>query len=81
MPDIFKKKDALEMSYRDFKLWCSERACDGCWSQLTATVCLSVINVVDHVPVWKRKKEWAHWHDFVVNEFVKPTNAAIDFTF
>lgn len=26
------------MTFKEFETWCNERACDGCWSMLTAIV-------------------------------------------
>lgn len=37
------------MSYKEFKEYCNERACDGRWSMLEAIVCLDVINEIDKI--------------------------------
>lgn len=47
------------MSYQEFKKYCSDRACDGQWSMLEAMACLNVIEEIDKIKVkglFKKKK-------------------------
>ena len=39
------------MSYQEFKKYCSDRACDGQWSMLEAMACLNVIEEIDKIKV------------------------------
>lgn len=59
------------MTYKEFVAWCNKRACDGCWSPITAMYCIAIMNEVNSVPIWKRKKVWNIYKDFVTNEIVK----------
>lgn len=43
--------DLKEMSYKEFKDWCNERACDGQWNMLEAMACLDVIDSIDSIKV------------------------------
>lgn len=47
------------MSYQEFKKYCSDRASDGQWSMLEAMACLNVIEEIDKIKVkglFKKKK-------------------------
>ena len=39
------------MSYKDFKKYCNDRACDGKWSMLEAMACLDIIDKIDSIKV------------------------------
>ena len=40
------------MTYKEFKAWCNERACDGRWNSIeTITCCLDIINEIDKIEV------------------------------
>ena len=39
------------MSYQEFKKYCSDRASDGQWSMLEAMACLNVIEEIDKIKV------------------------------
>lgn len=39
------------MTYQEFKKWCSDRASDGQWSMLEAMACLDVIKEIDKIKV------------------------------
>ena len=40
------------MTYKEFKAWCNERACDGRWDSIeTITTCLDIINEIDKIKV------------------------------
>lgn len=68
------------MTYRQFKKWCNERACDGMWSSATVAVCIKTCHTVDRVPFWKREREWQRLNgeQGIVENFVEPTNKKID---
>ena len=46
------------MTFKQFKLWCNERACDGCWGMREAIICLDVCKVVCKIRPWKRERVW-----------------------
>ena len=35
------------MKYKEFKKWCNEIACDGCWSLKQAQFCIDVMKYID----------------------------------
>ncbi len=47
-----------EMTFKEFKAWCSERSCDGCWSFRVVTFCVDVIRIVNKQPFWRKEKVW-----------------------
>lgn len=67
------------MTYKEFKMWCNERACDGRWGFLTAKVCINAITKVNQSPFWKREKVWqrVNLEHRVVEDFIIPTNELI----
>lgn len=40
-----------EMSYKDFKKYCNDRACDGKWSMFEAMACMDIIDKIDSIKV------------------------------
>lgn len=40
-----------DMSYKEFKDYCNERACDGKWSIFEAMACINIICEIDGVKV------------------------------
>ena len=46
------------MTFKQFKKWCYERACDGCWSIRVAIFCFDVCNTVSKCHFWQREKAW-----------------------
>lgn len=46
------------MTFKEFKAWCNERACDGCWSYFTAIFCMDIVKEVNRKPFWRREKFW-----------------------
>lgn len=46
------------MTYKQFKRWCLDRTCDGCWSATVALMSKEIIQEMEKVPFWKRKKAW-----------------------
>lgn len=65
------------MPYKEFVAWCNERACDGCWSMETAMYCIKIMDNINHLPFWKRKKEWSKVKDTIETEVVSVINAKI----
>lgn len=66
------------MTFREFKAWANDRACDGCWGFREATMVLHVIGDVNQQPFWKREKHWnEHWEKAIVQDIVYPVNAKI----
>ena len=46
------------MTYKEFKAWCNERACDGRWNNIEIITCLNLIEKIDKIKVkglFKRK--------------------------
>ena len=65
------------MKYKEFVDWCYDRACDGCWSYNTAVYCLEVVDRINSLPFWKRKKEWLKVKDSIERNIVSVINARI----
>ena len=65
------------MKYREFVLWCGERATDGCWDFETATLCIRIINVMQGIPFRKKRKAWREIQDSVEKATVLPINKKI----
>lgn len=65
------------MSFKEFKKWCNDRACDGCWGFLDALVCIDIIREIDRLPFWKREKVWKEKELQVLDEIVNPINEKI----
>lgn len=48
-----------DVSYKEFKEWCNERACDGCWSFQDAIISSQIIDQVERIKIrgiFKRKQ-------------------------
>ena len=66
------------MSFKEFRAWCNDRACDGCWKMLTAMACIDLLEKIQRVPFWKREKTWQHeYKDQVLKEIINPIEAKI----
>lgn len=66
------------MKYKEFVAWCNQRACDGFWGPEAAMYCIAVMDAVNSVPFWKRKKVWNDFRDLVTNEIVNVINKKIE---
>lgn len=67
------------MKFKEFAVWCNERACDGCWGMIEAMACIDLIKTVREKPFWKREKFWREeYEQRVLNEIVNPINRMID---
>lgn len=66
------------MTFKEFVAWCNERACDGCWGLIEATLCIDIVQDVRRKPFWRREKYWHETHEEqVVHQIVYPTNQKI----
>ena len=62
------------MTFKQFKRWCSDRACDGCWGYEEALFCCELIRDMMKIPWWKREKVWKKIEIQVLASIVTPTN-------
>lgn len=66
------------MKFKEFRDWCNQRACDGCWGMQTAIVCLSIADAVDKKPFWEREKFWKeNFEQDVLENIVEPIEKKI----
>ena len=65
------------MSFKEFKKWCNDRACDGCWGLLEALTCINIVRDINKLPFWKRGKAWRKMELQVLDEIVNPINEKI----
>lgn len=68
------------MTFKQFKAWCNERACDGCWSFNVVTFCIEIIKDVKKQPFWRREKQWQILNEMfdIENKVVNHINAKIE---
>jgi hypothetical protein len=68
------------MTFKEFKAWCNERACDGCWSYFTAIFCMDIVKEVNRKPFWRREKFWQvfNFEYEIEGTIVKPINEKIE---
>lgn len=66
------------MTYKEFRDWCNDRTCDGCWSMKTAIVCFEIMKDINERPFWKKKEKWKEIEDIVVTNIVNPINKKIE---
>lgn len=63
------------MKYKEFVIWCNERACDGCWGMHAAVTCIGVMEDVRKQHFWKREKYWKEkYEQQVLTSIVNPIN-------
>ena len=62
------------MTFKQFKRWCNDRACDGCWGSEEAAFCIDLISDMMKIPWWKRNKVWKKIEIKVIHVIVTPTN-------
>lgn len=65
------------MTFKQFKKWCNDRACDGCWGFKEATYCIELIRNMMRIPWWRRNKVWREIETQVLCAIVTPTNRKI----
>ena len=67
------------MKFREFVLWCNQRAADGCWGMLEAMVCVDIIETVRKERFWRREKFWKeNYADDVLEQIVNPIEKKIE---
>ena len=62
------------MTFKQFKRWCVDRSCDGCWGHKEALFCAELIRDMMKIPWWKREKVWKSIEFAVLYSVVAPTN-------
>lgn len=63
------------MTFKEFKVWCNNRAADGCWGMRTVILCINIVGDVNKIPFWKREKIWRKKYEKdVVRDIVLPIN-------
>lgn len=65
------------MTYKEFRAWCNERACDGCWGIREAMICCGILAKINRLPFWKRKKAWNECKDELEELIIAPINQRI----
>lgn len=65
------------MTFKQFKRWCNDRACDGCWGYNDALYCIELVQNMMKIPWWKRKKVWKKIEPQVLYAVVTPINQKI----
>lgn len=66
------------MKYKEFRAWCNQRACDGCWSMMTTMFCTHIIGEVKKIPFWKREKVWKEkYEEEIMRDVVEPIEKKI----
>lgn len=76
------------MKYTEFKEWCNERACDGCWG--SRNIAISFINIIDTInstsrskfPLFRKKYKEKIWQgfnsEFHIDELIAKLNSEIN---
>ena len=62
------------MTFKQFKRWCNDRACDGCWGYNDAIYCIDLIQTMMKIPWWKRERVWKKIELQVLATVVTPIN-------
>lgn len=68
------------MTFKEFKDWCYQRACDGCWGMDTAVRCIAIHDIITKESRWKRKQEkiWKErFEKDVVENIINPIEEKI----
>lgn len=65
------------MTFKQFKQWCNERACDGCWGYNEAVYCIELLDTMMKIPFWRRNKVWKLVETKVLYAVVNPINQKI----
>ena len=66
------------ITYRQFRKWCNDRACDGFWSKDVAEACISILELMQTVPWHRRRKVWNRFSLTVMENIVGPINRKIE---
>ena len=46
------------MTFKEFRGWVNDRACDGQWGMILAIDCMEVGTAVTKQPFWRRNRTW-----------------------
>lgn len=65
------------MTFKQFRRWCNDRACDGRWGYDEAVFCIELVNKMMKIPFWRRNKVWKRIELKVLSSVVTPVNQAI----
>ena len=65
------------MTFKEFKLWCGDRVCDGRWGFDDAKFCIDLLDDMARIPWWRRKRVWKKIENKVVFAVVTPINKKI----
>ena len=65
-------------TYRQFRKWCNDRACDGCWSSDVAAACIRILDFMQNLPWYRRRKFWGRISIPVMDSIVGPINRKIE---
>ena len=66
------------MRFREFKSWCEQRVCDGCWGLAEAKASIAIIEIISSAPFWKREKLCREeYEESVVRQIVNPIERKI----
>lgn len=65
------------MTLKQFKAWCNDRACDGCWGFSEAKLCVELLDNMAQIPWWRRNRTWKKIANRVKFAIVDPTNKKI----
>lgn len=67
------------MTYKQFKAWCNDRACDGMWGVNEFMACRGIMEHINQKAFWKQEKEWqiCNRDSCVEKEIIVPINKRI----
>ena len=66
------------MTLRQFRAWCNERACDGCWGEGVALICIEILKLMRELPWSRRNPVWSRISLLVMDSIVGPINRKIE---
>lgn len=66
------------MTLNQFRAWCNQRACDGCWSENVALFCIELLRNMEKIAWWRRRKVWGEISVGVMASVVGPINRKIE---
>ena len=82
--NLFRKRNESEkdvnegvQTFKEFDIWCNNRACDGCWGPIVAMACIDILADIRKHPFWKREKEFQKIKDQLNEEIIIPINQMI----
>ena len=67
------------MTFKEFMVWCNDRACDGLWSLREVMEVLDIVSDVMKTRPWRREKYWKkRYESRVMQQIVIPLNKRIE---